>query len=50
MPDRLLTRSEDSMSLQMEMSAVTEGSVMGVSAEVEVETTGHPFMASTPQK
>ena len=24
--------------LQMEMSAVTEGSVMGVSAEVEVDT------------
>ena len=37
MPDRLLTRSEDSM-LQVEMSAVTEGSVMGVSAEVEVDT------------
>ena len=49
MPDRLLTRSEDSM-LQMEMSAVTEGSVMGVSAEMEMETTGHPLMASTPQK
>jgi len=49
MPDRLLTRSEDSM-LQMEMSAVTERSVMGVSAEVEVETTGHPWMTSTPQK
>ena len=49
MPDRLLTRSEDSM-LQMEMSAVTEGSVMGVSAEVEVETTGHPLMTSTPAK
>ena len=29
MPDRLLTRSEDSM-LQMEMSAVIEGSVMDV--------------------
>ena len=49
MPDRLLTRSEDSM-LQMEMSAVTEGSVMGVSAEVEVKSTGHPLMTSTPQK
>ena len=49
MPDRLLTRSEDSM-LQMEMYTVTEGSVMGVSAEVEVETTGHPLMTSTPQK
>ena len=49
MPDRLLTRSEDSM-LQMEMSAVTEGSVMGVSVEVEVETTGHPLTTSTPQK
>ena len=49
MPDRLLTRSEDSM-LQMEMSAVTEWSVMGVSAEVEVETTGHPLMTSAPQK
>ena len=36
--------------LQMEMSAVTEWSVMGVSAEVEVETTGHPLMTSTPQK
>ena len=36
--------------LQMEMSAVTEGSIMGVSAEVEVETTGHPLMTSTPQK
>ena len=49
MPDRLLTRFEDFM-LQMEMSAVTEGSVMGVSAEMEVETTGHPLMTSTPQK
>ena len=49
MPDRLLTRSEDSM-LQMEMSAVTDGCVMGVSAEMEVETTGHPLMNSTPQK
>ena len=49
MPDRLLTRSEDSM-LQMEMAPVTEGSVMGVSAEVEMETTGHPLMTSTPQK
>ena len=47
MPDRLLTRSEDSM-LQMEMSAVTEWSVMGVSAEAE--TTGHPLMTSTPKK
>ena len=36
--------------LQMEMSAVAEGSVMGVSAEVEVETTVHPLMTSTPQK
>ena len=49
MPDRLLTRSKDSM-LQTEMSAVTEWSVMGVSAEVDVETTGHPLMTSTPQK
>ena len=49
MPDRLLMRSEDSM-LQMEMSAVTEGSAMGVSAEVEVETTVHPLMTSTLQK
>ena len=39
MPDRLLTRSEDSM-LQMEMSAVTEGTVMSVSAEMEVKTNG----------
>ena len=38
------------MSLQMEMSAVTEGSVMGVSAEMEIETTGHLLMTSTPQK
>ena len=36
--------------LQMDMSAVTEGSVMGVSVEVEVETTGHPLTTSTPQK
>ena len=36
--------------LQMEMSAVTEGSAMGVSAEVEVETTGHPLTTSDPQK
>ena len=49
MPDRLLMRSEDSM-LQMEMSAVTEGSAMGVPAKMEVETTGHPLMTSTPQK
>ena len=39
MPDRLLTRSEDSL-LQMEMCVVTEGSVMDISAEMEVETTG----------
>ena len=49
MPDRLLTRSVDSL-LQLEMSAVTEGSVMDVSAEMKVETTGHPLMTSTPQK
>ena len=49
MPDRLLTRSEDSM-LQMEMRAVTDGSVMGVSAEMEIETTGHLLMTSAPQK
>ena len=49
MPDRLLTSSDDSM-LHMEMSAVTEGTVMGVSAEVEVETTVHPLMTSTLQK
>ena len=36
--------------LQMEMSAVTEWSVMGVSAEMEMEITGHPLMTSTPQK
>ena len=36
--------------LQMEVSVVTEGSVMDVSAEMEVETTGHLLMASTPQK
>ena len=34
----------------MEVSAVTERSVMDVSAEVEVETTDHPVMTSTPQK
>ena len=49
MPDRLLTRSEDSM-LQMEISAVTEGTAMGVSAEMKVETTGHPLMTSTLQR
>ena len=49
MSHRLLTRSEDSM-LHLEMSAVTEGTVIGVSAEMEVETTGHPLMTSTPQK
>ena len=49
MPSRLLTRFDDSM-LQMEMSAVTEGPAMGVSAEVEVETTVHPLMTSTLQK
>ena len=38
--------SEDFV-LQMEVSAVTEGSVMDVSAEMEVETTGHPLMTST---
>ena len=42
-------RSEDSM-LQMVMSSVTDVSVMGVSAEMEMETTGHPLMTSTPQK
>ena len=40
---QVLTRSEDSM-LQIEMSAVTDGSVMGVSAEMEMETTGHPLI------
>ena len=34
----------------MEVSVVTEGSVMDVSAEMEVETTGHPLRTSTPQK
>ena len=29
------------------VSAVTEGSVIFVSAEMEVETTGHPLMTST---
>jgi len=29
---------------------MTEGRVMDVSAKVEVETTGHPLMNSTPQK
>ena len=46
MPDRLLTSSDDSM-LHMEMSAVTEGTVMGVFAEMEMKTTGHPLMTST---
>ena len=36
--------------LQKEMSAVTDGIVMGVSAEMETETTGHPLMTSTAQK
>ena len=36
--------------LQMEMSAGLRGSIMGVSAEMEVETTGHPLMTSTQQK
>ena len=45
----ILTRSEDFV-LQMEVSEVTEGSVMAVSTEMEVETTGHPLMTSTPQK
>ena len=39
MPVRLLTRSEDSL-LETEMCVVTEGSVMAVFAEMEVETTG----------
>ena len=45
----ILTRPEDFV-LQIEVSAVTEGSVMDVSDEMEVETTGHPLMTSTPQK
>ena len=50
MLDMILTRSEDFV-LQTEVSAVTEGSVMDVSAQMEVETTGHPLMmTSTPQK
>ena len=49
MLDVILTRPEDFV-LQIEVSAVTEGSVMDVSAEMEVETTGHPLMNSTPQK
>ena len=49
MPHSLLTRYEDSM-LQMEMSAVIEGSVMDVSAEMELKITGHPLMTSTPKK
>ena len=36
--------------LQTELSAVTEGSVTYVSAEMEVETTGHQLMTSTSQK
>ena len=36
--------------LQMEMSAVTEGSVMDVSAKMEVETTRHPLMTSATKK
>ena len=45
----ILTRSEDFV-LQTEVSAVTEGSVMDVSAQMEVETTGHLLMTFTPQK
>ena len=45
----ILTRSEDFV-LQTEVSAVTEGSVMDVSTEMKVETTGHSLMTSTPQK
>ena len=46
MPDKLLTKSEDSM-LQMEMSAVTEGSSNGCLCKMKVETTGHPLVTST---
>ena len=42
-------RSEGPM-LQIEMFAVTKGSVIGVSAKEEVETTGHPLITSTSQK
>ena len=49
MPDKLFIRSE-AYKLQMVTSAVTEGSVMDVSAEMEVEITGLPLMDSTPQK
>ena len=49
MPDGLLTRPHDSM-LQMEVSAVTEESLMDVSAEMEMETTVHPLVTSTPQQ
>ena len=46
MPDSLLTRYEDSM-LQMEMSAVIEGSVMDVSGEMDLKIT---LLTSTPKK
>ena len=49
LPDRLSMKSEDSV-LQMEMSALTEESVIDVSAEMEVETTGHPLTTSSLQK
>ena len=45
MLDMILTRSEDFV-LQMEISAVTEGSVMDVSAEMELETT-YTFSTNT---
>ena len=45
---RQVIRSEDSM-LQMEMSAVTERMMLWMSAQMEMETTGHPLrMTSTP--
>ena len=43
MPDKLFMTSED-YKLQMVTSAVTEGSVMDVSAEMEVEITGLPLI------
>ena len=49
MLDMILTRFEDFV-LQMVVSAVSEGSVMDVSAEMEVETTGHLLMTFIPQK
>ena len=49
MPDMLLTKSDDFV-LQMEVSEVTEGSVMDAFAEMAVKPTSHRLTTSVNKK